>query len=290
MLLAFGLVLAVFGATIFVMWTYLDRIKRENEFISGKVIPAQELCSNINVEVDALFIALHIFRTDQTMENVEAAKRWIAAIQKTMREISAFYADAPEVDALAHQVNEVFPRLNAYFRRIEDCVAATFRKNELYDSMGAIGGRLSSKAQNFRDTLREHYRQEVTVIEEAADIMIKLEETRRFLHSSVLGGNVAALNSLLRTLEENTGPSITALRDRLDAPDLRRMADDISAEVKNYQNTMREFIAQYIKMEDIVRDRTVMSEAIDAETKGSVKLTQERVAALSQSTLQKCCP
>jgi methyl-accepting chemotaxis protein len=297
LLIGFIMVLAVFGASVIVSWSYLSNIREENQFITNRVIPAQMLCSDINDQVDALFMALYVFRADQTAENVTIAKQWIADIQKTMDKISAFHNEAPEIEALNHQINKVFPKLKEYFGRINDCVEATFKKNDIYKSLIPIGDGLFLAAQSFKDTLTVEYtKKERTNISEAneflrrideiTEIMDMLEQARLLFYRGLTSENFVALESYLDTLEENSSFKIMALKNMLAVNEQQRMLDDLLVRLKNYKQTMVEFIAQYRKMQGIVKDRMVRADAITVETKASVNLTQGRVEALSNATLK----
>jgi len=153
MLIGFGLVFAVFGLSILVTGSYLDDIRKENDFIANRVIPAQALCIAINDNSYELMLELRAFLAEESQESAARSRQLIANIQKTMSEIQDLYATTPQLESLAHQVNAVFPRLREYFGVIEQSFTATFAKNELQARMEEIGNELSRQTIEFKQLL-----------------------------------------------------------------------------------------------------------------------------------------
>ena len=300
MLIGFALVLTVFGISVTVTWTYLDSIKNGSEFINERVIPAQVLCTDINDEVYELFMAVRLFQINETQEDAAIVKKWMADIQKTMDDISALYAVVPELQSMSHQVNVVFPKIKEYMESITQSLGVILAKNEIYESMTAMGNGMTSVANEFLSTLTEYAQKEAITgavtanvyvtrlaeLDEAGIVAVGLTDVRRVFQSGVIKKDLAALSLALKILDEDIGPKIKALRAKTDIPEHQRTADDLYNKVDTYKEALQAFIAKFKELEDITQKRGDLVATVNEETSNSIDLTQERITTMLGANLQ----
>ena len=299
MLISFGLIFAVFGISILVTWSYLNDIRRENEYITNIVIPAQVLCTNINDSAYELFLAMRTFQLYETQENAAVARQWVANIQSTMRDIQTLHATAPELSSLAHQINEVFPRLRNYFDTIERSFTSIFAKNEMYESLSDLSGELSSKAVGTKRALVNSalaeaemgvttalYLRNINSISGAANIARSIDEVLHKIMAAVVRRDASALAELLEVATRNVESDIHALRGKVTAAEHHRMIDELLSGMQRYQELAREFVVKVGELEEIMQTLLVLTEAVSREITNSISLTQDLVMTLSRGSLQ----
>ena len=298
MLMGFALVLAVFGVSVIITWSYLRGVQRGTAYITTGVIPSQVLSQTMTEDVYELFLATRMFQIDESEENAAAVRRQMADVERTKGEISTLLAANPGLVAMQYQVDRVFPLIRDYMNLAEQTLSITLGKGEIYASLVTLGNDISRAKTDFQAAIFEHARREaarqtvsapafetrLTQLDHASDLALRLENTRRLFQYAAARGDIAGFNAALQSIEE-TALAITDTRSELDVPDHLRMLDDIAGRVNTYRETMRSFIATYESLHDLVGRRLDIFSSLNSETSESVVLTQQQIRNYSQASL-----